>query len=197
MSWLKRKRIWVAGGVVVAAPALAIGLWLGLPLVIDKTVIEEFPFAHAATIPSDMTMEEVNQVMETIAKVDAPMEEAMPEAMGEATALKRGDFADADSFHKGEGTATIYRLPDGSHVLRVESLRVSNGPDLRVILTTHPNPEGRDDVHQTGYVELGKLKGNIGDQNYPVPPEVAPTSFNAVVIYCKPFHVIFSVAPLQ
>ena len=90
--------------------------------------------------------------------------------MVEATVVKRGEFAGADSFHKGEGTATIYSLPDGSRVLRMESFKVTNGPDLRVVLTPHADPAGRDDVHQTGYSDIGKLKGNIGSQNYPIVP---------------------------
>ena len=57
--------------------------------------------------------------------------------------------------------------------------------------------ESRDHVTSEGYVELGKLKGNIGNQNYPIPEGVDPTKFNAVVIYCKPFHVLFSVAKLR
>ena len=87
--------------------------------------------------------------------------------------------------------------PDGSHVLRLENLDVPNGPDLHVILTPHEDAESRDDVHVTGYIYLGKLKGNQGNQNYEIPDAVDVASQGSVVIYCKPFHVIFSVAPLQ
>ncbi len=46
---------------------------------------------------------------------------------------------------------------------------MTNGPDLRVVLTPHSDPSGHGDVTQDGHVNLGKLKGNIGDQNYPIP----------------------------
>ena len=46
------------------------------------------------------------------------------------------------------------------------------------------------------YVDLGKLKGNIGDQNYIVPCDVDDSAFGSVVTYYVPFHVIFSVATL-
>ena len=114
-----------------------------------------------------------------------------------AAKLKLGDFRDADGFHKGSGQATIYRGPDGSHLLRLENLDVTNGPDLHVILTPHENPEDRGDVNTAGYIDLGKLKGTKGDQNYPIPDDVDIDAQGSVVIYCKPFHVIFSVASLQ
>ena len=111
--------------------------------------------------------------------------------------LKTGDFRDQDSFHKGSGQATIYKGPDGSHLLRLEGFKVTNGPDLHVILTPHQNPNRQNDVKTPGYVDLGKLKGNIGNQNYSIPNEIDVAVQWSVVIYCKPFHVIFSVAQLQ
>lgn len=137
--------------------------------------------------------------MQVLAKMDAPMnkEEPMTTPMKEATALKGGEFGDADRFHKGEATATIYSLPDGTRVLRVESFKVTNGPDLRVILSPARSPMGGGDVTAQGHAELGKLKGNIGNQNYPIPEEVDVSKINSVVIYCKPFRVILSIAELR
>ena len=114
-----------------------------------------------------------------------------------AVKLKNGSFRDADGFHKGSGQATIYRGPDGSHLLRLENLNVTNGPDLRVLLSPHQDPMSRSEVKTPGYVELAKLKGNKGDQNYVVPDDVDVAAQRSVIIYCKPFHVIFSVAPLE
>ncbi|MCH7583000.1 MAG: DM13 domain-containing protein [Acidobacteria bacterium] len=56
------------------------------------------------------------------------------------------------------------------------------------------DPRGRDDI--TGYVDLGGLKGNIGDQNYEIPSGNDVSGYGSVVIYCRPFQVIFSVAIL-
>ena len=111
--------------------------------------------------------------------------------------LKTGNFRDQDSFHKGSGQATIYRGPDGSHLLRLEDFEVTNGPDLHIILSPHRDPKSQSDLKQPGYVDIGKLKGNIGNQNYSIPNSVDVAIQGSVVIYCKPFHVIFSVAPLQ
>ena len=161
---------------------------------IDKTVEEEFPLAFSAVVPEGMKRSEVENVMQTMAKVDSPKEEPMGKEMAVAVALKKGEFKGVG--HTGEGTATIYLLPDGTHVLRLESFKTNNGPDLRVVLTPHADPAHRTEVKQEGYIELAKLKGNIGNQNYPLPAGSDPADFNAVVIYCNPFNVIFAVAPL-
>ena len=147
-----------------------------------------------------MTPEMMTAVMQTMTpEMMAQMATMMPEIMAPAgpVAVKQGMFRDADSFHKGEGSATLYTLPDGSNVLRLEDFRVTNGPDLRVILASHPDPMSRGNVHSGEYVELGKLKGNIGNQNYTLPDGLSPDDYNSVIIYCKPFQVLFSVAPLS
>ena len=147
-----------------------------------------------------MTPETMTAVMQNMTpEMMAQMAGMMPEMMATSgpVAVKRGMFRDADSFHKGEGSATLYTLPDGSNVLRLEDFRVTNGPDLRVILASHPDPMSRGNVHSGEYVELGKLKGNIGNQNYTLPDGLSPDVYNSVIIYCKPFQVLFSVAPLS
>jgi hypothetical protein len=147
-----------------------------------------------------MTPEMMTGVMQNMSpEMMAQMAVMMPEMMAPAgpVAVKQGTFRDADSFHKGEGSATLYTLPDGSHVLRFEDFRVTNGPDLRVLLASHPDPMSRGNVHSGEYVELAKLKGNIGNQNYEIPADIDLGNQNSVIIYCMPFHVIFSVAPLE
>ncbi|MGW3944363.1 DM13 domain-containing protein, partial [Streptomyces phaeochromogenes] len=44
--------------------------------------------------------------------------------------------------HTTSGTVKLVRLTDGSHVVRLESLDTSNGPDLRVWLTDAPVKPG-------------------------------------------------------
>ena len=112
--------------------------------------------------------------------------------------LKAGQFQDIDSFHKGSGDATIYRNPNGSHLLRRENSEVTTGPDLHVILSPWEGPQGiRGRLKTQIHVNLGKLKGNFGTQNYEIPPEVDIEIHNTVTIYCVPFPVIFSVAALE
>ena len=160
----------------------------------EAAMDRQFPLTANATIPEGMTRAEAEEMMEAAAQAEDPVEEPMMEAMEEpeVVALLTGEFEDGDPFHTGEGTATVYRLADGRHVVRFENFRVRNGPDLRVILT----PIGREDVLADGYIELGELKGNVGNQNYFFPEGIDPGDYAAVIIYCWPFRVVFAEAVL-
>ena len=202
---LTRKRIIIAAVVIIGIPGLAVAWWLLSPLFISQTVDEEFPLASNAVIPADMTMAEAEEIMVEAASQFNNYDERVPDEMAmpddamkmdaSVVKVKSGSFRDADSFHKGSGTATIYRSSDGQNVLRLEDFRVTNGPDLRVLLVPNADPQGRDDVE--GYIELGKLKGNMGNQNYFLPEGEDGSGYGSVVIYCRPFHVVFSVATLN
>lgn len=109
--------------------------------------------------------------------------------------VARGTFTDADGFHRGSGVARLVRQGSG-HLLRLEEFQVTNGPDLYVYLSSHPAPRSRAQVDE-GFVSLGRLKGNLGAQTYPVPAEVDLARYRAVVIYCQRFHVVFSTATLS
>ena len=197
-----RRRLAVA---IIGTPVLAIavvgGWWLGSPLFTSKTVIEEFPFSFNADVPAELTRTSVEQTMAVLAEFNEEVLEVMPVSMvtaeTAAVKIKSGNFRDADRFHKGSGQAIIYRSPDGSHLLRLENLNVTNGPALHVILSPHSSPDSQSEVKTPGYADLGKLKGNKGDQNYLLPDDVDVDAQGSVVIYCKPFNVVFSVAMLQ
>ena len=187
------KRTFLIAAVVVGIPVLALAWWLGSPLFIDQEVDEQFPMSAGAVIPDDMTPEQVESKMEEAAdQPDATRAEDMPTG---AVELISGSFVGADDFHEGSGSATVYELDNGQQVLRLEEFMVINGPDLRVYLVPNPSPENRDEVE--GYLDLGSLKGNIGNQNYEIPVNVDVTEYGSVVIYCAPFHVIFAIAPLS
>jgi len=196
---MRKRNIIIVAAIVVLVPVAAFAWWLLSPLFLSTTVDEEFPYAATAEIPANMTMAEVEMVMKTMAKMDQdPMTEPMPPQMvARPVALASGSFRDADSFHRGSGTATIYQTPDGGHVLRFEDFMVTNGPDLRVLLAQPGDPMSRDELQSGGYTHLAKLKGNIGNQNYEIPADIDLSEQNSVIIYCMPFHVIFSVAPLE
>ncbi|MGN9812080.1 DM13 domain-containing protein [Micromonospora sp. BQ11] len=97
------------------------------------------------------------------------------------------------------GTARIVRTPDGRHRLELVGLDTSNGPDLRVWLTDQPVRSGTAGwrVFDDGrWVELGRLKGNRGDQAYDIPADVDLADLTSVSIWCKRFAVSFGAAPL-
>ncbi len=191
------KKTIIIAAVIIAIPALALAWWLLSPLFLDTTVEEEFQFSATADMPVGMSQAEAETVMSGMAKINMEEMEDMPAEMTQAVALASGQFRDGDSYHKGSGSATIYGLPGGEAVLRFENLDVTNGPDLRVLLSTHPDPPNKAELRDAGYIHIAKLKGNRGNQNYDLPPDADLDSIRSVIIYCMPFNVIFSVAPLQ
>jgi hypothetical protein len=101
--------------------------------------------------------------------------------------------------HKTSGTVNILSTADGGHVLRLENFRTSNGPDVRVYLVKGTNADNNDFIKAGGdnFVDLGALKGNIGDQNYTIPPNVNLDEYKSVSIWCRRFAVNFGAAPLE
>lgn len=120
----------------------------------------------------------------------------LPPAPTGPVALASGNLMDADSFHKGSGQVVLYQLEDGSRIIRLEDIEVTNGPQLHVLLTPVHGLTGRDHLQEAGYVDLGPLKGNIGSQNYEVPADYVIPEQLTLVIYCVPFHVVFTTAEL-
>jgi hypothetical protein len=186
-----RRRFWWIFVVAISLGAPVVW-YLGSPLFISRSVNEAFPRSAAAIVPEGMTRAQVEAAMVQASKTGTSATDPMPTS---PAVLARGAFTGADNFHKGQGTATVYRVAKDI-VLRFEPFEVTNGPDLHVILTKHPAPRTRDEV-MAGYVEVGKLKGNIGSQNYVLPLSAALEEYRAVVIYCQPFHVVFATASLQ
>lgn len=122
--------------------------------------------------------------------------EAMPENMDEMVILRSGTFGDIDAIHRGSGRATVYQLPDQGRQLVVEDFIVTNGPNLHLIFTRDPNPLTGVEVGQD-YIDLGPLKATTGDQLYDLPAGLDLDRYQAVVVYCLAFGVVFSVAPLR
>jgi hypothetical protein len=98
--------------------------------------------------------------------------------------------------HATSGRATIYESLDGKRYLRLTDFTTSNGPDVHVVLARAEEPALDQKIVKGNldYVELGKLKGNQGNQNYDVPVAVDLQKYNAVVIYCERFNAVFGVA---
>ncbi len=205
--------------IVILIPVLVVIATVTKPWVFFQTttVDEAFPFDDMTEsqqeafleMPEDVktTLMEmaVNEetdpemVKETTLAVMGPDAEVMEEPMTgmeiEPTVLGKGEFGQIDPVHGASGTATIYELPDGQRIVRLEDFSSTNGPELHVILTTGTAMETFADVGE--YIELGLLKGNVGNQNYEIPAELDLTPIKSIVIYCRPFHVVFSVADLE
>ncbi|MFL5620885.1 MAG: DM13 domain-containing protein [Gemmatimonadaceae bacterium] len=131
-------------------------------------------------------------------KVDEPLAPTVQQAGGAMAdanvAVAGGTFHGVH--HETTGTATLYRRADGTRVLRFTNFATSNGPDVRIYLVAAPDAQDNATVTTAGFIELGAMKGNQGDQNYEVPESVDLAKYRAVTIWCRRFSVNFATAPL-
>jgi hypothetical protein len=129
--------------------------------------------------------------------VNRRVDEALPTGQGglSAQALESGRFYSI--LHPTEGTATIFQMGDGARVLRLTSFHTSNGPDVHVYMVAADDAKDAATVQQAGFIDLGVLKGNIGDQNYILGSDVDLGKYRAVSIWCKRFSVNFGAAALK
>jgi Electron transfer DM13 len=129
--------------------------------------------------------------------VNRRVDEALPTAQGglPPQALVSGQFYSI--LHPTAGTATIYRIGDSTRVLRFTSFSTSNGPDVHVYMVASDDAKDVSTVQQAGFIDLGVIKGNDGDQNYTLGGDVDLAKYRAVSIWCKRFSVNFGAAALR
>ncbi|MGH2661439.1 MAG: DM13 domain-containing protein [Actinomycetota bacterium] len=129
---------------------------------------------------------------ETAAEEDPGTAAGMP---GPST-VAEGEFISLE--HQSTGRALIVETATGGRFLRFDDFETSNGPDLVVYLSAK-TPAGTDDWHgyDRDFVDLGVLKGNIGDQNYDLPEDVDLDRYSTAVVWCRRFEVGFAAAALE
>lgn len=133
-----------------------------------------------------------NTVNESLGAVSAPAGAATTEAA--PVTLAMGSFH--TNAHDTKGTATVLDLGGGRRVLRLTNFATSNGPDVRIYLVAAADVQDNATVKTAGFVELGPMKGNIGDQNYEIPASIDLASYRTVTVWCRRFSVNFGSAPL-
>jgi hypothetical protein len=195
MLWLRVPP--VVRVIVLVVPFVIVNWWLISPYFVDDTVDEDF-----STSISEQSATADETPVTTAGSATPDVEEAPvqqePPVTGEPTEVEpsppsgpvllgAGQFVGLAG-HSGTGDAGLFRNPDGSPVLRFENFDIENGPDLEVYLVPGPDQTSLAE----GSIPLGALKGNIGDQNYELPPgtELAPGAYTALV-WCEAFSVEF------
>jgi hypothetical protein len=111
------------------------------------------------------------------------------------TTVARGRFVSLE--HETQGSARVVETADGRRFLRFEGFQTSDGPDLLVYLSAK-EPAGPEDWYgyDVDFVDLGPLKGNIGNQNYRLPEGVDLERYSTAVVWCRRFTVGFAAAVL-
>jgi len=127
--------------------------------------------------------------------INQRVNEQFPTASAANNQLAAGQFH--SGAHETKGMATVLQLADGKKTLRLTNFATSNGPDVHVYLVAATDAKDNDAVTKAGFVDLGSLKGNIGDQNYELPANADLAKYRAVTIWCKRFSVNFGTAPLM
>ena len=127
--------------------------------------------------------------------INQKVNEQFPTASAATNQLAAGQFH--SGAHETKGMATVFQLADNKKTLRLTNFQTSNGPDVHVYLVAAPDAKDNDTVTKAEVVDLGSLKGNIGDQNYELPANADLAKYRAVTIWCKRFSVNFGTAPLN
>jgi hypothetical protein len=131
--------------------------------------------------------------------IDKQVNEALPQAEMQSKefqlkeqVVSKGQFQ--NGVHETTGVATIHQLSDGKRILRLTNFVTSNGPDVRVVLVPTKTLKNNEDVKSHRYIELGRLKGNKGDQNYEISEDIDISAYGVVSIWCKRFNENFGAA---
>ena len=102
---------------------------------------------------------------------------------------------ESGTFHSGthpiEGTVTIYRIEDGSRVLRFTNFKTSNGPNVHIYMVAAEDARDNASVERAAFVDPGLIKGNIGDQNYSLGSDLDLAKYRTVSVWCKRFSKNF------
>ena len=161
----------------IAVASAAVGYWTGVR---DKEVDEDVVVAVAQANAAEQAT--------GLAGTEAPAAKNRDTRPREPVELAKGHFAGADG-HAGTGLATVVREPAGSRKLTFTEFDVDPGVQVEVYLT-------RAESEVEDRIELGGLKGNVGDQQYDIPADADLGDYDTVILYCTPFTVRIAVASL-
>ncbi len=202
-TWWRRPVFIVPVGLAtIGAIVVALVAFQPWRLFIDVTVNEELPSATSSSqadgaAPSNREAAESLEITDSPSTNETTTPSPTPEPTPERVIDAEGTFISHE--HPTAGKARIITLEDGSRILRLVGLDTDNGPDLKVWLAAAPVIEGREGwfvFDDDEYLDLGPLKGNKGNQNYPIPAEADITDLTSVTIWCDRFSVSFGAAEL-
>lgn len=180
-----------ARGVNDAFPGLALELQDDfLALAADKREALLALHARNAEMAMDMVLIAIS------GRQAAPLDESAGDALRGARVLMSGDFQELDALHWGAGKATIYELADSTRILRFEDFSSARGGDVRVYLARDPQPLSALQLGDD-YLDLGRLKGNVGDQSYFLPANHDLSAYESAVVFCRQFNMSITVATLR
>lgn len=108
--------------------------------------------------------------------------------------LASGTFYGIDQ--QGQGTARIYRLPDGTRALRLENFYVTPNTDFIIRLSVLQHPDSTPQFASNPAVDVAPLPITAGSFNFAIPSSVDPAGYHSVVIWCDRLTSAYAAASL-
>ena len=132
-------------------------------------------------------------------------EQALP-ALLAPEVIAFGEFIGLDAVRWASGNFILYQEANDAKLLRLENFRSAPGPNLHVLLAVAPLADEEGMIQSEAwaewqldepYLDLGPLKGTIGNQNFVMAPEVDPNRYSMIIIYSALHELLISAAPLR
>jgi hypothetical protein len=214
---VERRRLVLWLGAPLGLALVLVAWYLISPLFIRSTVVEESPLFVVVASPVG-TVAPPTSTPAPIAIPATPLALTPPPTVVEAAPavtrtpptstpvptpagpriLAQGTFDVKDAIHRGTGSAILARTADGKLVVRFENFSVTNGPDLYVYLSAHPDPNTSAELHTGGLeLNLGRLRAPQGAFTYELPDDLNLDNVKSVNVYCRAFTTMFSSAELK
>ena len=155
-SYSRRKQLLIAMGIIIGLVGAYIAWWLISPYFLPGKTLNEDISQYDDVLGSNVTI------------------------------LSTGQFVKIDNSHQGSGEVRIVQTNDGELKLVFVDVDISNGPALKVYLSSKPSFSGTGDS-AGDYVDLGDLRANIGNFTMDIPSNTDLSSYQSVLIWCEPF----------
>ena len=164
--------------------------------VVDTTCPKEDTGYSIVTGPVKLSIEAAGTWKAVIdQQVDTPLDEPLLPGMTPDRVVLSGTFYKLEV--RGEGSAKLYRLPDGKRILRFEGFQTGENTDLFVWLSEAAKPANSVEALGTPHVELTNLKSTLGNQNYEIPASIPTEKIRSIVIWCQPVAIAYAAAALS
>jgi len=175
------KKIVIVVALVIIVPLL---WYLISPLFNVVEADDAFPILDSMDSMDSATKNAFDQEVSAMADSIVEMNDEMDGDV--VSILSTGDFM--ARAHEVSGRVLLADV-NGEKILRFEDFDTVHGPELHIYLST--------ELGATDFVDLGVIKATRGNVNYELDSSIDTEKYNKVLVWCKPFGVLFSYAMLE
>ncbi len=150
---------------------------------LPQSVAPQIEVKDSLETMSEETRRELEEMVTAVKENVVEMVESEPAPL---RLLAQGDFI--QRFHSVKGSALLITTETGQ-IVRFEDFETDNGPQLHIYLSK--------DLSADDFVDLGTIKATKGNVNYAVPQGTDTNKYKYVLVWCRPFGVLFSYANLK